>query len=222
MKRIYPFCLLIFFFAMNISLYAQDSAAFNWNVQSKKISDGVYELQFKTSIKNGWQLYAPNQAISDVHTVETSFADSSIKADTVYKEAGTAKQIASKIFDNASFKVYENEAEIIATVKIKGTVPENLIGKFKYSFGKNDEFYPLTDYSFSVKLEGGVASVARIKINSFDLKHPVNNCGDDGTEGKGLASIFFIRVDRRIYCVAHPMCVPSDPAHCFIFYETSW
>jgi hypothetical protein len=34
-------------------------------------------------------------------------------------------------------------------------------------------------------LKGGVASIARIKINSFDLKNPVSNCGDDGTEGKG-------------------------------------
>lgn len=211
MKKIYSFCLLVFFFAMNISLHAQDSAAFNWNVQSKKISDGVYELRFKTSIKNAWQLYAPNQTISDVHTVETSFADSSIKADTVYKETGTSKQINSKIFDNASFKIYENEAEIIATVKIKGTVPENLIGKFKYSFGKKDEFYPLTDYSFSVKLEGGVASVARIKINSFDLKNPVNNCGDDGTEGKGLASIFLLGLIGGFIALLTPCVFPLIP-----------
>ncbi len=43
---------------MNIYLQAQDSAAFNWSVQSKKISNEVYELTFKTSIKNGWQFYA--------------------------------------------------------------------------------------------------------------------------------------------------------------------
>jgi len=165
MKKILQiFGFLLLGSAINNFLSAQDSAAFNWAVTSKKIARGIYELSFKSSIKDGWQLYAPNQSISDVHAAELSFADSSIKADTIYKESGTATKINSKIFDNASFKVYENEAEIIATVKIIGTVPENLIGKFKYTYGKNDEFYPLADYSFSVKLQDGVSSVARIKI----------------------------------------------------------
>ncbi|HLK29891.1 MAG TPA: cytochrome c biogenesis protein CcdA [Puia sp.] len=203
--------LLLFVFVLNHSLHAQDSSAFNWNVQSKKINDRIYELTFKTAIKNGWQLYAPNQSISDIHAVELSFADSAIKADTMYKESGTAKQINNKAFDNASFKVYENEATVIATVKINGTVPENLIGNFKYTYGKNDEFYPLNDYSFSVKLEGGVSSVARIKINSFDLKNPVNNCGDDGTEGKGLASIFLLGLVGGFIALLTPCVFPLIP-----------
>ncbi len=153
----------------------------------------------------------PKQSISDVHAAELSFADSSIKADTVYKESGTSKLIISKIFDNASFKIYDNEATIIATVKIKGTVPENLIGHYKYTYGKNDEFYPLTDYSFSVKLEGGVSSVARIKINSFDLKNPVNNCGDDGTEGKGLGGIFLLGLLGGFIALLTPCVFPLIP-----------
>jgi thiol:disulfide interchange protein DsbD len=212
MKKFLRFFILFFLLGgIHHFLSAQDSAAFNWSVQSKKTGDGIYELAFKSSIKNGWQLYAPNQTISDIHAVELSFADSSIKADTVYKESGTSKTITSKIFDNASFKIYENEAEIIATVKIKGTVPENLIGKFKYTFGKNNEFYPLTDYSFSVKLEGGVSSVARIKINSFDLKNPVNNCGDDGTEGKGLAGIFLLGLIGGFIALLTPCVFPLIP-----------
>lgn len=210
-KFLQLFVFLFFGSAINNFLSAQDAAVFNWTVQSKKISQGVYELTFKTSIKNGWQLYAPNQLISDVHAAELSFADSSISADTIYKESGTAKKINSKIFDNASFQVYENEAAIIATIKINGAAPENLIGKFKYTYGKNDEFYPLTDYAFSVKLEGGVSSVARIKINSFDLKNPVNHCGDDGTEGKGLTSIFLLGLIGGFIALLTPCVFPLIP-----------
>jgi len=210
-KFIQLFLFLFFVSAAYNFLPAQDTSAVNWNLTSRKIGEGIYELSFKSSIKNGWQLYAPNQSISDVHAAELSFADSSIKADTIYKESGIAKKINSKIFDNASFKVYENEAEITATVKIVGTVPENLIGKFKYTYGKDDEFYPLTDYSFSVKLEGGVSTVARIKINSFDLKNPVSSCGDDGTEGKGLTSIFLLGLIGGFIALLTPCVFPLIP-----------
>ncbi len=210
-KFLQLFIFLLLVTAVNNLLSAQDPAAFNWTATSRKIAEGIYELSFKSEIKNGWQLYSPNQSISDVHAAELSFADSSIKADTIYSESGTAKKINSKIFDNASFKVFEKEVEIRATVKIIGTVPENLIGKFKYTYGKNDEFYPLIDYSFSVKLQGGVSAVARIKINSFDLKNPVNNCGDDGTEGKGLGSIFFLGLIGGFIALLTPCVFPLIP-----------
>ncbi|MBS1949091.1 MAG: thioredoxin family protein [Bacteroidetes bacterium] len=210
MKR--KFCFSIFFvFLFADLLRAQDSTAFDWNVQSKKLSDGVYELVFKTDIKNGWQLYAPNQSISDVHTIELAFADSSIVADSVYKASGAPKKIVSKIFDNASFNVFEKEAAIAVTIRIKGTVPENLIGNFKYTYGKNDEFYPLIDYSFSVKLQGGISSVARIKISSFDPDSPVSNCGDDGAAGKGLANIFLLGLIGGFIALLTPCVFPLIP-----------
>jgi thiol:disulfide interchange protein len=210
MKKLILFSSFLFLITSN-QLRAQDSAAFNWHVQSKKTSDNVYELSFKTTIKNGWQLYAPNQSISDINSVELNFADSSIKADTLYKEIGAPIKITNKAFDNASFKIYDNQAEIIATVKIIGTVPENLIGTFKYTYGKNDEFYPLNNFPFSVKLEGGTASTSRIKINSFDLKNPVSNCGDDGTEGKGLASIFLLGLIGGFIALLTPCVFPLIP-----------
>ena len=190
---------------------AQDSSVFKWNATSKKIADGEYEISFKTKATNGWQLYAPNQKISDVPAAQILFSDSSIVVENIYKENGINKTITSKIFDNASFKIYESDAEFIATIKIKGTVPAHLLGTFKYTYGKADEFYPLTAYSFSVPLEGGVAATTRIKIKSFDLKNPVSNCGDESTEGKGLTSIFLLGLVGGFIALLTPCVFPLIP-----------
>jgi thiol:disulfide interchange protein len=218
---------LIFFLLPVITLHsysysqAQDSAAFKWKVASKKIATGEYELSFKTVAANGWQLYSPNQKISDVPSAELLFADSSIIVERIYKEAGVAKTITSKIFDNASFKIYEAEAEFTVVLKIKGTVPANLPGTFKYTYGKQDEFYPLTSLSFSVPLEGGAVSTARIKISGFDLKNPVSNCGDEGTEGKGLSKIFLLGLIGGFIALLTPCVFPLIPLTVSFFTKRS-
>jgi thiol:disulfide interchange protein len=211
MKLIRLISFLAFIITIHSFANAQDSSAFKWNVSSKKIADDKYEVSFKTTATKGWQLYSPNQKISDVPSAQLLFSDSSIIVENIYKENGVNKSITSKIFDNASFKIYESDAEFIATIKIKGTVPANLIGTFKYTYGKAGEFYPLIAYSFSVPLEGGVASTTRIKIKSFDLKNPVSNCGDDSTEGKGLTSIFLLGLVGGFIALLTPCVFPLIP-----------
>src|SRR5882724_2168360 len=97
--RLAFFSLGILFFAQVVK--SQDSVAFAWNVTSKKTGDGIYELSFKTKPTNAWQLYAPNQDISGVSSVEITFADTSIKAEKKIKESGNAITISNKLFDNA-------------------------------------------------------------------------------------------------------------------------
>ncbi len=217
--------LISFLFIVPLSIItavqAQDSSVFKWNISSAKVTAGEYTVSFKTTATDGWQLYSPNQKISDVPSAELIFADSSIAAADIYKEAGVVKTITSKIFDNASFKVYEGEAEFSVTVKINGTVPADLLGTFKYTYGKKDEFYPLTSLPFSVHLEGGQASTARIKINSFDLKNPVKNCGDDGTEGRGLASIFLLGLIGGFIALLTPCVFPLIPLTVSFFTKRS-
>jgi thiol:disulfide interchange protein DsbD len=69
--------ILILFFALNRA-NAQDSLKLQWEVNSKKIGEGIYELKFSTPGNSGWQLYDPNISISDVPASELSFGDSSI------------------------------------------------------------------------------------------------------------------------------------------------
>ncbi|SRR5579871_208756 len=218
MRRI---ILSIIFFALACTAHAQDSAAFTWKVSSKKISPTEFELHFSTKLTNGWQLYSPNQTIAGVASAELSFPDSLIKADTIFKESGTRKKIISKIFDNASFTIYEESAEFITLIKFNETVPENLSGTFKYTYGKGDQFYSLIPNSFSVKLEGGVRSVARIKINSFDIDHPATNCGDESAQGKGLLNIFLLGLIGGLIALLTPCVFPLIPLTVSFFTKQS-
>ncbi len=60
---------------------------------------------------------------------------------------------------------------------------------------------------------------SRIRINSFDLKHPVNSCGDTGTAGKGIAQYFSAGFTGWIYRPADTLCISADPPDGFFFYK---
>ena len=64
--QILVFLLILFPFFTS----AQDSTLYKWEVSSKKIDKGVYELTFSTPGNDKWQLYGPNEVISDVPAAE--------------------------------------------------------------------------------------------------------------------------------------------------------
>jgi thiol:disulfide interchange protein DsbD len=211
---------LLFFFSF-IAVTAQDSTFYKWEVSSSKLSPGVYEIQFRTQGNNQWQLYGPNEQISDVPAVELEFEDSSIQIKKPFIETGEKRIIRNSLFDNASFNVYQGPAVFKAVINLNGQVPANLLGVFRYTYGRNDEFYPLTAYSFSVPLEGGVANTTRIKIESFDLRNPVINCGDDSAEGKGMLSIFLLGLVGGFIALLTPCVFPLIPLTVSFFTKQS-
>jgi thiol:disulfide interchange protein len=195
---------------ISICAAAQDSSLYKWNVTSKKIDATTYQLTINTPGNSNWELYGPNEIISGVNATELFF-DSSVSFIAPFAESGESKTIKNELFDNASFKVYEGPASFTATVKIKGTVPASLLGKLNYTYGKGEEFYPSTPYSFSVALEGGKASSVRIRINSFDLQHPVSSCGDESAGGKSLFGIFLLGLLGGFIALLTPCVFPLIP-----------
>ncbi|WP_243751567.1 protein-disulfide reductase DsbD family protein [Niastella caeni] len=206
---------------MNSTVKGQDSTAYKWEVSSKKIQDKVYELTFTTAGNNNWQLYGANESISDVPSVEIELADSSIEINKPFKETGEGKAFKNPVFDNASFKVYEGPASFTATITFKGSIPAVLLGTFRFTYGKGDEFYPLNAYAFSVPLEGGVATTSKVKVESFDLKNPVSSCGDDDTGGKGLFSIFLLGMLGGFIALFTPCVFPLIPLTVSFFTKKS-
>jgi thiol:disulfide interchange protein len=192
--------------------FAQDSTAFKWTVTSKKISEKTYELTFSTSGNGAWQLYGPNEIASEVPAVEIELGDSSISLVKPYRENGDGKTIASEIFENTSFKVYEGPASFTVTVNFSGTVPANLLGSLLYTYGKGQEFYPGNRFTFSVPLEGGVSATTKIKIASIDLENPTNKCGGTGAEGsKSLWGIFVLGILGGLVGLIMPCTFPMIP-----------
>lgn len=194
------------------NIYAQDAAAFAWTVSSKKISDKKYAISFSTPGNAKWQLYGPNEVISEVAAVELDFGDSSVVIEKPFKEEGNSKTENVAIFDNAAFKVYEGALTFTATVTFKDNVPANLLGTLQYTYGKGDEFFSLTPWTFSVTMEGGISAAGKIKIDAVDLKNPINNCGGTGAEGsKNLGSIFILGIIGGLLGLIMPCTFPMIP-----------
>ena len=202
---------------LSIISFAQDTTVYKWKYKSKKIGDRKYELIFTTDSVNGWQLYAPNQDLGGVQTVELKLADSAIAVDKEFKVDGPSKTFISPIFAD-TVRVYEQKAEWKATISFIDTVPAKLPGKLTYFFGKDDAFNSeLLD--FSVDLEGGVETITVVDIPTIDIENPVMPCGDDGTGNKSILSIFFSGFGGRFDRFAHTLCVSNDTGYSFFFYK---
>ena len=211
--------LILSLFLTSLSVWAQDNTAFKWDVSSKKIGEKEYELQFSTNGANGWQLYAPNQVLSDVPVAELQFADSSIKSRAEFKDSGSVQSIQSAIFE-MPVKVYEQPVTWKKTITISGTVPATLQGTLAYSYGRNDEFYPAS-FEFSVPLEGGAVASNRIRISSIDIQNPVSNCGDDDTADKSLMGIFILGFLGGLIALITPCVFPLIPLTVSFFTKRS-
>lgn len=215
-------CFLFLSLLAFTDLTAQDTIApvFNWEIKSKKIADKEYELLFFTNGAADWQLYAPNQSLSDVATTEYIFPDSSILLSGATKDSGNIKTIQSSIF-GVPVKIYEGATRWTQLIKISGAVPANLQGKLSYTYGRKDEFYPATPFNFSVSLQGGTESTARIKIPGLNIKNPVSSCGDDDTADKSLMGIFLLGFIGGLIALITPCVFPLIPLTVSFFTKRS-
>jgi cytochrome c biogenesis protein CcdA/thioredoxin-related protein len=221
LKRLKPAVVVIMALFFFTSLVAQDSSAIQgWKVSSKKIAEGRFELLFEVPVTNGWQLYAPNQLLSDIKTTELKFPDSNIVQQGGFVMTGEPKSVTSAIFDGATIKIFEEKISWKTIIAITGTVPATLQGSLFYTYGKGDEFYPSTIYLFTTSLEGGVKA-ASIKIASIDIRNPINNCGDDGTANKSLLTIFFLGLLGGLIALLTPCVFPMIPVTVTFFTKKS-
>ncbi len=215
---------LLFCLYLSVIAFAQDTiqSVHTWKAESKKLGEGKYEILFSAPASGDWKIYAPNQVLLDVKTTELSFADSAIKQEGDFiTDAKQIKEEASSIFENTRVKLFSGDAQWKAIVDIEGTVPEKLQGTLLYTYGKNDEFYPATAFSFTVSLEGGVATTTQIKVASIDLNNTVNDCGDEGTTNKSTLSIFLLGILGGLIALLTPCVFPMIPVTVTFFTKKS-
>jgi cytochrome c biogenesis protein CcdA/thioredoxin-related protein len=221
MRLIARNCFLFLLLIVTIITNAQDSTSiYKWKASSKKTGDKQYELKFTTDGAKGWQLYAPNQVLSEVPTTEFQFNDSAVKLRRITVDSGSIQTLQSPIF-NVPVKIFEGPTSWSQQIMIDGTVPEKLQGTFSFTYGRNDEFYPATPFDFSVPLEGGVAAGTRIKISSIDIKNPVVNVGDDDAADKSLMGIFLLGFVGGLIALITPCVFPLIPLTVSFFTKRS-
>jgi cytochrome c biogenesis protein CcdA/thioredoxin-related protein len=206
-KKFGVFLLFLFTFFQSKS---QDSTAISWKSSSSRSADGEYQIIFDVHVKPGWELYAPNQDLSGTASMELNFSDSSFSFKSPITADGKSEKRAVALFNNASFILYSGNVKFSVLLQIKGTVPAHVFGSLNYYYGKSDSFYS-GSYTFNTPLEGGVNTASRIRINSFDLKNPVSPCGDTGTAGKGLLSIFLLGLLGGFIALLTPCVFPLIP-----------
>jgi thiol:disulfide interchange protein DsbD len=221
MNHFKQFFLAVVLILISSFAFSQDSTVFQWKASSKKTGKGQYEVRFSVSNTNGWQLYAPNQSLSDIATTELQFPDSSVQLVSTMKDSGQARTVQSSIFEGTSIKIYEGPTTWKQVINISGTVPANLQGTLLFTYGKADEFYPGSTFNFSLPLEGGTTATTRIKIPSIELNNPVSNCGDDDTSDKSLAGIFFLGFLGGLIALITPCVFPLIPLTVSFFTKRS-
>ena len=202
--------------------FSQDSTtpAFKWTVKTNKLADHKYELIFSSPGAPGTQLYAPSQDLDGTPSAELTFNDSSIAVES-FTATGNTRNITSTIFANKQLTVTEGNAEWKAVLQFKNAVPAQLLGKLSIFFNRVDEFSPDLPFDFNASLEGGVTTGIKIKSAAIDIKNPVNNCGDDGTQNKSIAAIFLLGFLGGLIALITPCVFPMIPVTVTFFTKRS-
>lgn len=214
------FTILVSFLLLNHSI-AQDSSAVGWNVSSKKTGNDEYELLFKGIVKPGKFLYLFTKDAEGLDSIAVKFTDSAVVNVGVMQIQLGSSSFADPIFDRKNVLIAKKEVVLSQKIKISGVVPAQLKGTLIYTTGAPEEFLPAQEFSFDVKLEGGVAQTARIKINSIDLNNTASNCGDEGTEGKSLWGIFLLGLIGGFIALLTPCVFPLIPLTVSFFTKRS-
>lgn len=213
--------LVIVGLSVTVSSVAQDSSLVQWKVSSKKISSSKYELQLTGKIKSGKFLYLFSRDAEGLDSITVNFTDSAIvKYGPVQVKTGS-KSFTDPTFENKIVIIAGNDVKLIQQIQINGAVPAKLKGTIVFATGAKEEFLPAQEAAFDVALEGGVAQTARIKINSIDINNPVNNCGDEGTEGKSLWGIFLLGLVGGFIALLTPCVFPLIPLTVSFFTKRS-
>ncbi len=209
-------------FTAGFSTYAQDSSFVQWNVTSKKTGERSFELKANAVIQKGKFLYLYSKHTGGPDSIGFSFTDSAIKRNINGLSFLPAPQIFNDpVFENKPVAIAEKKVELTQRITINGPIPETLKGTIVYATGSPDEFLPGQEKAFEVKLEGGISQKARIKIAAIDIDHPQEQCGDEGTGGKSLWSIFILGLLGGFIALFTPCVFPLIPLTVSFFTKRS-
>lgn len=213
MKKIALVLLLLF--VSTHTVFSQETNTLQWQVSSKKISEGVYDIIAKTKLPSGWLLYGLNPSVEGLESLKFSSSNENIRLNGEPVTEPKPQAVADPIFEGKSLLVFSGEVVVQQRISIEGFVPEKLPILIGSSLRKADEF-KTEEASFEVILEGGKAitsAAARIKIPTIDLAKPVNDCGTTGEAiaDSGVWTIFLLGFLGGLIALLTPCVFPMIP-----------
>ncbi|MBI1342376.1 MAG: thioredoxin fold domain-containing protein [Terrimonas sp.] len=219
-RRSNSFFIFLLIMVSTLTLPAQETdTVFTWKTSSTKLAEGKYELIFSTPGSGNWELFEPNQELSDIRMGVLTFPDSSVNQVGGFSVSGDIRQVNSPVFGNVS--IIRGAASWKAVISIAGTVPASLQGALQFYYGKGDEFYAGNPYTFKTPLEGGINTAFDLRVKSIDINKPVNDCGDDGTKNKSLFTIFLLGLVGGLIALLTPCVFPMIPVTVTFFTKKS-
>lgn len=216
---------------------AEDTTAISqvakWQYTAEKKSEGEYVLHFKGAIDKGWQLFSTTMSDDDPNTrvvLDTASAGAELIG---IKENGKLDSRKEPLFDGLQIKYFENEVELLATVKLKPGA-NKVSGSVNYMALKGEEVVGPEEvpFKFNVDASGNLVSVAAglqesgvaansLKRSDIILDSPVNSCGGTGSESKGLWGIFIVGMLGGFIALVTPCVFPMIPLTVSFFTKKS-
>lgn len=211
MKKFTFLCIAVF---LCLFVSGQTDSLLRWQVQSKKLGNGLYELVAKTTVPAGWHLYGINTAEEGLESPKfiPDYEKALLPDPAVFdKEPQT---ISDPLFANRKTRVFTGTVSFKQQVKIDGFIPAILKGIVSANLGKSNEFHP-AEQVFEVALEGGEVvsgDSKKIKLTSVNLSHPVNDCGKKNViAGNGAWSVFLLGFLGGLIALLTPCVFPMIP-----------
>lgn len=126
----------------------------SWSFTSKKISDGVYEVQITATIEEGWHVYSQNQP-KDAIAQPTNFTFNKnplLDLDGKVKEIGKMEKYTDKDL-GISANQYSDKVIFVQKVKLKGKAKTNVTGKLVYQTCNDEKCLPAKTVNLSIALQ---------------------------------------------------------------------
>jgi thiol:disulfide interchange protein len=206
MKKIF----ILFFTLLSVITSAQIFTPVSWDFSQKQVSDHEIELQFKTTIDDGWYLYS--QFIGDDGPVPTEFT---FTTEGGYSLVGTPKEGEPiEEFDpnfDMILKYFKNEAIFTQIVQVSSAEDFNLDGNVYFMVCDEAQCLPPEEVEFSFEIKG---------VDGGVIVEDTKNTSDE-KEGKSMWALFFIAFISGFAALLTPCVFPMIPMTVSFFTKQS-
>ncbi len=221
MKKYFFFFVLL---STAIISFAQSNGLLKWQITTKKISEGLYEIKASSTVPSGWHLYGANPTVEGLESIQFTYDYENAQNIQPVRFSKESTLISDPVFGDKKVHIYTGDIILTQQVKINGVVPAQLRGILTGYLGKKDEFQP-NEYSFNVDLEGGIAASAnfrRLRLTTIDVNNPVNDCGiGNASQKSSLLSVFFLGFLGGLIALLTPCVFPMIPVTVSFFTKRS-